>query len=78
MDNMQLKFTEYFPNLPDGAIKVGTYNGFEYDLYWWDVTTNRLIVKCTRNYKFVNMMRPKHAKNSLKVNMVDKKGRNHS
>ena len=54
----KLQKNDYLDELPDTAVELEHYNGFEFDRYWFDYDSERLIMR-TRNgkLKFVNVNR---------------------
>ena len=46
---------EYVDELPETAVELETYNGNTYDRYWFDYSSERLIVLTRGKYKYVNI-----------------------
>jgi len=41
--------------LPDTAVELVEYNGFEFDRYWFDYACNGLIVNARNKFKYINV-----------------------
>ena len=41
--------------LPDTAVELVEYNGFEFDRYWFDYACNGLIVNTRNKFKYINV-----------------------
>ena len=41
--------------LPDTAVELVEYNGFEFDQYWFDYACNGLIVNVCNKFKYINV-----------------------
>jgi len=66
---------EYVDEIPDTAIPLDEYNGFEYDRYWFDYDSERLIVHSRNRFKFVNIS---HNGNRSRMIICDINGRRHT
>jgi len=71
-DKYKQQRNEYIEELPDTAVELEEYNGFEFDKYWFDYESNKLIMR-TRSgkLKFVNVCRGR-------FNLCDIDGTNHT
>ena len=68
----KLQKNEYIDELPDTAVEVVEYNGFEFDKYYFDYDSKRVIMRtCNGKLKFVNV------KNG-QVNLCDIDGNGHN
>ena len=41
--------------LPDTAVELVEYNGFEFDRYWFDYACNGLIISTRNKFKYINV-----------------------
>ena len=57
-DKYKQQRNEYLDDLPETAVEVEEYNGFEFDKYYFDYENNRLIMRTSSGkLKFVNVSR---------------------
>ena len=55
-DKYKQQRNEYIEELPDSAVELEHYNGFEFDKYWFDYGSKRLIMRMrSGKLKFVNV-----------------------
>lgn len=64
---------EYVDEIPETAVELVEYKGFEYDRYWYDYDTERLIMHSRNRYHFVNIT---NTTNSVVI--LDSTGRQHT
>ena len=65
---------EYVEEIPDTAVELVEYNGFEYNRYWFDYDTERLIINSRNRFHYVNIS--DHG--SKLCTLVDVNGRQHT
>ena len=63
---------EYLDEIPDTAIELDSYNGHEYNKYWYDYDSERVIINTRNKFRFVNS-----SWRTNSVNLIDIHGHQH-
>ena len=64
---------EYLDEIPDTAVELVDYKGYEYDEYWYDYDSERVIINTRNRFRFVNSCARTNS-----VNIIDIHGSQHT